>query len=109
MSLIREMPTHEQNPRQPSAVSDRTIAGDEPRQRFDIESDGPDSTGQAQENLVSETPKPAGHVYSKQHEIAFIFVVCTAQILSLAGLGQSIAPLHIITKDLGATSLGEQS
>lgn len=33
---------------------------------------------------------------SPMHEVVFIFVICMAQFLSLAGLSQSIAPLGII-------------
>jgi hypothetical protein len=37
-------------------------------------------------------------------EILFIINVCMAQFLTLAGLGQSVAPLFIIGKDLGVDS-----
>lgn len=36
-------------------------------------------------------------------EVIFVAVVCNAQLLTQAGLGISIAPLHIIGKDLGAS------
>lgn len=44
-------------------------------------------------------------------ELIFIINVCMAQFLTLGGLGQSVAPLFIIGKDLGvaATDLGTMS
>lgn len=39
---------------------------------------------------------PPAAPFSPMHEVAFVFVICMAQFLSLAGLGQSIAPLNII-------------
>jgi hypothetical protein len=44
-------------------------------------------------------------------ELLFIVTVCMAQFLTLGGLGQSVAPLFIIGKDLGVapTDLGTMS
>lgn len=41
--------------------------------------------------------------FSPRHEILFIFMVCMAQFLSLAGLAQSIAPLELIGRSFGVT------
>ncbi|SCU85374.1 LAMI_0C11034g1_1 [Lachancea mirantina] len=46
---------------------------------------------------------------SKFHEIVFIGVVCSAQLMTQAGLAQSIAPLHIIGQSFGATNPGQLS
>ena len=43
------------------------------------------------------------------HEILFVGVVIMAQFLGLAGLGQSIAPMHIIADGLHVTNPGEQA
>lgn len=43
------------------------------------------------------------------HEIAVVFTICLAQLWQQAGLGQVIAPLHIIGDSLGAASFGELS
>ena len=47
--------------------------------------------------------------FSTLHEIAFVFIICMAQFLALAGLAQSIAPLHIIGNDFGISNPGELS
>ena len=41
---------------------------------------------------------------SLPHEVAFVGMVCTAQLLTQACLAQSIAPLHIIGKSFGITN-----
>lgn len=56
-----------------------------------------------------DTPKNIADGFSKPREIAFIFTVCLAQMLQLAGLGQSIAPLHIIGDSFGITNPGQLS
>ncbi|KAK4505693.1 hypothetical protein PRZ48_003658 [Zasmidium cellare] len=43
------------------------------------------------------------------HETLFIGVVIMAQFMGLAGLGQSIAPMHIIAEGLHVTNPGEQA
>ncbi|CZT09641.1 related to Drug resistance protein YOR378W [Rhynchosporium graminicola] len=43
------------------------------------------------------------------HEGAFIITICMAQILALAGLGQGLAPLHIIGDSFGVNNEGELS
>ncbi|KAH0363462.1 YOR378W-like protein, partial [Aureobasidium melanogenum] len=57
---------------------------------------------------VPETPAKAK---LNARELLFIINVCMAQFLTLGGLGQSVAPLFIIGKDLGvaATDLGTMS
>jgi hypothetical protein len=57
---------------------------------------------------VLETP---ARVKLNARELFFIVTVCMAQFLTLGGLGQSVAPLFIIGKDLGVapTDLGTMS
>ncbi|THY73214.1 hypothetical protein D6C86_06150 [Aureobasidium pullulans] len=57
---------------------------------------------------VPETP-PKAKINAR--ELLFIITVCMAQFLTLGGLGQSVAPLFIIGKDLGVapTDLGTMS
>ena len=43
------------------------------------------------------------------HEAAFIFMICMAQFLALAGLAQSIAPLGIIGRSFDVTDEAELS
>lgn len=47
--------------------------------------------------------------FSPIHETAFIAVVCCAQLLTQAGLAQSIAPLHIIGASFGTTDPAQLS
>lgn len=47
--------------------------------------------------------------FTPLREIAFISTICMAQVLQLAGLGQSIAPLHIIGDSFGVTDPGKLS
>nr|POE88448.1 drug resistance protein [Quercus suber] len=44
--------------------------------------------------------------FSLAREVAFIFTICMAQLLSLAGLAQSIAPLPILGRSFGITDEG---
>ena len=46
---------------------------------------------------------------SPAREVLFIFVICMAQFLSLAGLAQTIAPLSIIGRSFNVTEEGELS
>lgn len=57
------------------------------------------------------TPETPAKAKLNARELLFIITVCMAQFLTLGGLGQSVAPLFIIGKDLGvaATDLGTMS
>jgi MFS family permease len=46
---------------------------------------------------------------STWHEVLFIGTVIMAQFIGLAGLGQSIAPMHIVAEGLHVTNPGEQA
>ena len=62
---------------------------------------------------VPSPPPPSAPVgppeirFSTIHEIAFIATVCFSQLLSLASLAQTVAPLLIIGKDLGVSNPAE--
>ncbi|EPY53891.1 membrane transporter [Schizosaccharomyces cryophilus OY26] len=43
------------------------------------------------------------------HEVIFVFIVSTAQLMTQAGLGQTIVPLHIVGNSLGTTNAGQLS
>lgn len=65
-----------------------------------------------QDNMAEkqpDAPKNIADSFSVPREIAFIFTVCLAQMLQLAGLGQSIAPLHIIGDSFGISNPGQLS
>lgn len=46
---------------------------------------------------------------SLPREISLVIVICSAQFLALAGLAQSIAPLHVIGQSFGTSDAGELS
>jgi len=64
-------------------------------------------------DLTAPPPLPETPAKAKLNarELLFIVTVCMAQFLTLGGLGQSVAPLFIIGKDLGVapTDLGTMS
>lgn len=61
----------------------------------------------SQEDL--EKPKHDPASIPGYRKIATIALLCMSQLLTQAGLGQSIAPLHIIGADVGSKSPGELS
>lgn len=61
------------------------------------------------EKAEQPTEEPEAATFSAIHEIAFIFMICMAQFLALAGLAQSIAPLGIIGRSFGVRDEGELS
>ncbi|KAL8827217.1 MAG: hypothetical protein Q9191_003319 [Dirinaria sp. TL-2023a] len=54
----------------------------------------------------SHSPKPP---FPLIHETAFVIVLCSTQLLTQASLGNTITPLHIISKSFGTTDPGELS
>ncbi|KAK8220169.1 hypothetical protein M8818_000585 [Zalaria obscura] len=55
-------------------------------------------------------PKPFQELkVGKLHEALFIGICVMAQFMCLAGLGQAIAPVHIIADGLGVTNPGQES
>ena len=55
------------------------------------------------------TPHASGRPLSIVHEIAFVILVLCAQLLTTAGIGVGIAPLHIIGDHYGVTNPGKRS
>jgi MFS family permease len=55
-------------------------------------------------NLSVDSPHPPR--MSLPHEIAFVFMVCTAQLLTQACLAQAITPVHIIGDSFGISNPG---
>lgn len=56
------------------------------------------------EDLKSDTTRP----FSLLRETIFVATICNAQLLTQAGLGIAIAPLHIIGKSFGLTRTSSQ-
>ena len=54
-------------------------------------------------------PKEANPPFSLVHEIAFVAIICSAQLLTQAGFAQAIVPLHIIGESFGALNPGQLS
>ena len=48
-----------------------------------------------------------GQSFSLIHEVLFVSLVCSAQLLTQAGLGQALAPLHIISSSYGSPQPGQ--
>jgi len=61
------------------------------------------STSSAQSDEKDAAPDDGAPAipFSPRHEMLFIFMICMAQFLSLAGLAQSIAPMEIIGRSFG--------
>lgn len=61
----------------------------------------------------SEKHSPKHHYFalklSLPHEVALIVLLCSAQLLTQAGLAISIVPLHIISEHFGLTSPAQES
>ena len=74
-----------------------------------------DSTGL--HNEAKEHSEENGHAkdsasrppFSLLHEILFVAIICSAQLLTQASFGQAIAPLHIIGDSFGTTNPGQLS
>lgn len=49
------------------------------------------------------------HAFSLLHEILFVAIICSAQLLTQAGFAQAIVPLHIIGESFGALNPGQLS
>ncbi|EPY52314.1 membrane transporter [Schizosaccharomyces cryophilus OY26] len=58
---------------------------------------------------ASGKPPRSNPPMSLIHEVLFVFITTSAQLMTQAGLGQSIAPSHIIGKALGTTNSGQLS
>ncbi|KAI9806927.1 MAG: Low affinity NH4+ transporter [Piccolia ochrophora] len=59
--------------------------------------------------LQSKNDTPKRPPFSALHEVFFVATIASAQILTQAGLGQAIAPLHIVGAHYGITNPGQLS
>lgn len=57
-------------------------------------------------SVPASAPAP---VFSGLHQVAFVFVVCSAQLLSLGGLNQTVAPVLILAKYFNVQDYGTLS
>lgn len=109
-----EMGTHGH---QPPLEDDKISVGgqrdeeeEEENDRRDVESLAPTSrTATARRLSLQLTPSSLPPPESLLFEIPFIFTLCLAQLLAQAGLGQCIAPLHIIGDSFGTKDPGQLS
>ena len=58
---------------------------------------------------ADDLPKKGNPPFSLVHEIAFVAIICSAQLLTQAGFAQAIVPLHIIGESFGALNPGQLS
>jgi hypothetical protein len=109
--ILRPRDTHLRNMASIASTSSKSTNGQQTRTKGkpeDVEaipqhasstsSAQPDEKDAAPEDEVPAIP------FSPRHEMLFIFMICMAQFLSLAGLAQSIAPMEIIGRSFGVTS-----
>ncbi|MCJ1379018.1 hypothetical protein MMC17_002117 [Xylographa soralifera] len=75
----------------------------------DVEKNGVSSDGQSPGKDVELSIHASKPQISLPREIAFVSIVCLAQLLTQASLGQAIAPLHIIAASFGSPNPGELS
>lgn len=105
------MSTQDQKASQPAEVqiakhSDLSI---------DSESGSNESKDVNPDGLVAVNEKPQDHppvsspTWSVSHEVLFIILICSAQLLTQSGLGQAIVPLHIIGSSFGEQTPGQLS
>ncbi|XRM40891.1 multidrug-resistance type transporter aminotriazole resistance [Aspergillus tubingensis] len=57
----------------------------------------------------SESIRSAVQTFSPLHELVFVFVVCMSQFMTQAALGNTLAPLEIISDSFGITNPGISS
>ena len=63
----------------------------------------------SKENGLAKDPVPTRPPFSLPHEILFVAIICSAQLLTQAALGQAIAILRIIGESFGTTNPGQLS
>ena len=85
-------------------VSDYIMADEQAREKRDE-----DTQDHSPTSPVSEEGHATRPPFSLPHEVAFITIISFAQLLTQAGLGQAVAPLHIIGKSFGDPSPGQLS
>ncbi|KAL7784556.1 MFS general substrate transporter [Trichoderma ceciliae] len=110
----KEYPDHEYNQNhRPDLPDDRSSAegrDEEENGGPGLETPTPTSRTATDGHLTLElTPSSIPPPESLLFEIPFIFTLCLAQLLAQAGLGQCIAPLHIIGNSFGTQDAGQLS
>ncbi|KAL7947981.1 MFS general substrate transporter [Trichoderma barbatum] len=98
----------------PELLDDKSSADgqrdDEEDGEVDLETVASTSRSAPDGNLALQlTPSSIPPPESLLFEIPFILTLCLAQLLAQAGLGQIIAPLHIIGKSFGTEDAGQLS
>ncbi|TGO45413.1 hypothetical protein BCON_0395g00020 [Botryotinia convoluta] len=63
----------------------------------------------AHPNTLVPVQSKIEHFSSRPREFTFIAIICMAQLMTQAALGQAIAPLHIIGSSFGVTNPGQLS
>ncbi|RMY51076.1 hypothetical protein D0863_14694 [Hortaea werneckii] len=91
----------------PSEDQEDSQKSDSMQENKSVQDGSPVNSDGEKAELPTEEPEAA--TFSAIHEIAFIFMICMAQFLALAGLAQSIAPLGIIGRGFGVRDEGELS
>lgn len=81
---------------------DRTSSSNESKDVHQIPAEMVDEKHQASHSASSPT-------WSLAHEVTFVIYICFAQLLTQAGLGQAIVPLHIIGQSFGSQTPGQLS
>ena len=88
----------------PSSSSDSDAAGygdENPEKR--------ESSPEDRRNNLQPVQSRIEHFKSKPREWIFIAIICMAQLMTQAALGQAIAPLHIIGTYFGLENPGQLS
>ena len=68
-----------------------------------------DNAGEKYSKDGPEESKETKLPFSLPHEIVFVALICSAQLLTQAGFAQAIVPLHITGNSFGVTNPGELS
>lgn len=74
--------------------------------QLEVETPQSKEVPQAERNPIQSDGKPP---FSAQKEVSFVATLVFAQLLTQAGIGQSLAPLHIIGNHFSVTNNGELS
>ena len=79
------------------------------QERYDSVEFAPPLASNDSTEALSQLPHPERPTVSLPREIAFVAIIAAAQLLTQAGLGQAIAPLHIIGSSFGSPTPSQLS
>lgn len=82
--------------------------GDNRRELREEDVPSEDAEKKTEDSPPANKPSPA-LPFSFLHEIAFVIILCSSQLLTQAGLGNTLIPLHIIGQSFGTTNPGQLS